>query len=238
LALPEETISQRSVANIVLNATPGAVLVLAGLDGSLLHRLIDCVESEENSPRALFTRVSRAQTPDAVIQQLTDQLADTAQRLWPIWFTDVSFAECRRDALGRMAAYAIVRRLAAQITDLQPLWATAAIDLVLEQRSPRVRKMPPSVEVAQLALAVSRYGLVLVVDAEEACSHSNSAAVINALEWIAQITQCAVVALFRALPPHQPPFDRILYGARVLQVREAEVENAESPPVARFTTSA
>ena len=229
MTLLEETISQRSVADIVLNATPGAVLVLAGLDGSLLHRLIDCVESKPNSPRALFTRMSRAQTTEAAIQQLTDQLADTAQRLWPVWFTDVSFAECRRDALGRLAAYAIVRRLAAQMSDLQPPWAEAAIDLALDQRSPRVQKMPPEVEVTQLALAISRYGLVLVVDADEACAQSNPAAIIYALEWIAQLTQCAVVTLFRTLPPHQPPFDRILYGAHVLQPWEEVADPGESP---------
>jgi very-short-patch-repair endonuclease len=232
LPLPQETISQRLVADIVLNATPATVLVLAGLDGALLHHLIDCVEPKPNSPRALFTRISRAQTTDAAIRQLTDQLSDTAQRLWPVWFTDVTFAECRHDALGRLAAYAIVHRLAAQMGDLQPLWAEAAIDLALDQRPPRVRKMPPAAEAAQLALAVSRYGLVLVVDAEESCAQSNPAAVIHALEWIAQTTRCAVVILFRVLPPYQPPFDRILYGARVLQVRDAKLECGGGAPPA------
>jgi very-short-patch-repair endonuclease len=227
----EETVSQGSVADIVLNAIPGTVLVLAGVDGSLLHRLIDGVEPKPHSPRAMFARISRAQTTDAAILQLTDQLADTARRLWPVWFTDVSFAECRGDALGRLAAHAIVRRLAAHMSDLQPLWAEAAIDLALGQRSPRVRKMPLPVEVAHLALAVSRYGLVLVVDAEEAFAQSDPAAVIHALEWIAQLAHCAVVTLFRTPPPYQPPFDRILYGARVLQVREEEVGGVrEWPP--------
>jgi very-short-patch-repair endonuclease len=222
----EETISQRSVADIVLNATPGAVLVLAGLDSSLLRRLIDGSESKPDSPRALFTRILRAQTTEMAIQQLTDQLADTAQRLWPVWFTNVNFAECRSDASGRLAAYAITRRLAAHMSDLQPFWAEAAIDLALDKKPLRVRKIPSAVEIAQLALAVSRYGLVLVVNAEEACDQSNPGAVIHALEWTAQLTQCAVVTLFRGLPPHQPPFDRILYGARVLQVNKEESDGA------------
>lgn len=227
----EETVSQTSIADVVLSAPAGAVLVLAGLDRAALLRLIDQAEAQPNSPRALFLRISRAQTTEAVVQQLTDQLAETAQRLWPVWFTDVSFAECRRDVLGRLAGYAIVRRTAAQISNLQPAWAEAAIDLALDQRPPRVRKTPSAVEVAQLALAVSRFGLVFVVDAEEACAQSNPAAVIHAFEWIAQLTHCAVVALFRALPPHQPPFDRILYGARVLVVDEEQVEADTAGPI-------
>jgi len=104
-----------------------------------------------------------------------------------------------------------------------------AVELTLEQRPPRVRKVPAAVEVAQLALAISPTGLVLIIDAEQACTDSNSAAIVHALEWIAQLTGCAVVTLFRALPPHEPPFDRILYGARVL-VRE-EQHDQETEPV-------
>jgi hypothetical protein len=48
---------------------------------------------------------------------------------------------------------------------------------------------------------------------------------VHALEWIAQLTHCAVVALFRTLPPHEPPFDRILYGARILVVNETAIED-------------
>jgi very-short-patch-repair endonuclease len=224
--LLEETISHESIANLVLNATPGAVLVLAEMDGALLRRRLDEVEAEPTSPRALFARISRAQTTEAVVQQLTEQLAATAQRLWPVWFTDVSFAGCRPDTPGRLAAHGIVRRAAAHIGGLQTVWAEAAIDLALNQRAPRVRNMPAAVEAAQLALAISRNGLVLVVDVEQACAESNSAAVVHALEWSAQLTQCAVVALFGALPPHRPPFDRILYGARVLLVDDEKPEES------------
>jgi hypothetical protein len=84
LTVLAETISPASVSDVVLNATPGAVLVLSCLDGTLLRRHIDQVEAKPSSPRALFTRISRAQTTMAAVQQLTDQLADTALRLWPV----------------------------------------------------------------------------------------------------------------------------------------------------------
>ncbi|MFH0296043.1 DUF559 domain-containing protein [Bradyrhizobium sp. 31Argb] len=223
-----EIVTQDSIGRVVLNATPGKVLVLAGLDGAMLGRVIDQLEAKPDSRRALFTRLSRAQTTDAAVQQLTEQLADTAQRLWPVWFTDISFAGCRSDVLGQLAASAIVRRAAADINDLQMTWAEAATKLALDQRRPRVRNVPAEVEVAQLALAISRHGLALVIDAEQACADSNPAAIVYTLEWIAQLTQCVVVALFRALPPHQPPFDRILYDARVLVVEEG-LDQTEIP---------
>lgn len=83
-----------------------------------------------------------------------------------------------------------------------------------------------AVEATQLALTVSRYGLALIIDAGNACTESNPAAVVHALEWIAQSAHCAVVALFHTLPPHEPPFDRILYGARTLMVDEEDIGDA------------
>jgi very-short-patch-repair endonuclease len=223
LSFPLKAISQGAVAGTVLGAMPGTVLVLAGLDSVQLRQSIDQVETPLDCPRALFAQVSRAQTPEAAVHQLADQLAEIALRLWPVWFTDVSFAECGHDIPGRSACSAIMRRATAQISRLQPAWAEMAMDLALHGRPPRIRGMIAAVEIAQLALAISRYGLVIIMDVEKACEGSNAAAVVHALEWVAQLTQCAVVALFRTIPAHEPPFDRILYGARVLTVNEREV---------------
>lgn len=224
VALREETVPENAIAEIVLKANPGTVLVLAGVQSRVLRHLIDQVEPQASTPLALFARLSRAQTAETAVHQLSDQLADTARRLWPIWYSGISFAECSRDKSGRLAAHAILRCAAAQIPDLQTVWADAAVELMLDQKLPRVRKMPPAVGVTQLALAISRYGLVLIIDVEQACQDSNPAAIVRALEWIAELTRCAVVALFRALPPHEPPFDRILYGARVLVLQEGQGE--------------
>lgn len=138
----------------------------------------------------------------------------------------MSFAEYRNDALGRLAAAATVRQAAAEIPGLQTAWADAAIELVLDNKIPRVWRTPAPVQVSQLSLAISRYGLVLVVDAEQACKDSSAAVVIHVLEWVAQLTQCAIVVLFRTLPPDRPPFDRILYGARILTF-ERDVDATE-----------
>jgi very-short-patch-repair endonuclease len=225
VSFPETAISQSAVAGIVLGATPGKVLVLAGPDGALLRRLIDQAEPQPNFPRALFAQISRAQTAEAAMHQLADQLADLARLLWPMWFTDVSFAECGTDVLGRLARSAIMRRAAARMNRLQTAWAELAIDQVQQGRPPRIKGMVAAAEIAQLTLAIHRHGLVIVIDVETACANCNAAAVVHALETVAQVAQCGVVALFRTIPAHQPPFDRILYGARVLAMRNEQAED-------------
>jgi hypothetical protein len=175
--------------------------------------LFDEVEPAPNRRRVLFARLDPATTTESIVEQVVDLLAETARRMWPLWFTDVSFAECRSDTLGRLAAGVIVRKAAEEIAGLSPSWAEAAVRLALDNCPPRVSGTLPAVELAQLALAISRSGLVLVVDASVARTEFNRAAIVHALEWIAQHLPGSVIALFPELPPNEPPFDRILYGA-------------------------
>jgi len=78
--------------------------------------------------------------------------------------------------------------------------------------------MLPAVELAQLSLAISNAGLVLVGDVNAAADAPSMDALVHALEWIAQHSRATVVALFANLPLLGSPFDRILYGAhRVTQ---------------------
>jgi len=213
--LPDHGLPIGKAADFVLSAPAGAVVVLGGIDGESLRALVDEVEPEQCGRRALFARIVPAPTTEVVVEQVINLLAETARRLWPIWFTDVSFGGCRSDTLGRLAAGAIARSAAEKIAGLSPSWAEAAAKLALDNRAPRVIGTLPAIELAQLALAISRYGLVFVADAHTAArTGSNPAAVVHALEWIAQHSQGALVALFPELPRNEPPFDRILYGAR------------------------
>ena len=204
-----------AVAGFVLGAPKHAVIALGGIDGMGLRAALDAVEPEPSGRRALLARIAPAPTTEAIIEQVIDVFAETARLLWPIWFTNVSFPG-RDDALGRLAVAVTARDAAREITGLSPNWVEAAARVALAGRSPRVGGMLPAVEIAQLALAVSRFGLVLVADVEAACRDGNPAATVHALEWIAQHMNGAVVALFPELPPNAPPFDRILYGARTV----------------------
>ncbi len=211
---PGSGLSPFEAATFVLAAPQGAVVVLGGMDSEYLGRLLDQVETDHALPRALLARIAPASTTETIVAQIIDFLSATARRLWPLWYTDLDFRECRNDTLGRLAAMAMVRRAATEIAGLSLPWAEAAIGLALEDRAPWVRETPPAVELAQLALTVSRRGLVFVADVAEACAKSDPAAVVRALEWVARHAHIAVVALFPELPPLEPPFERILFGAR------------------------
>lgn len=215
LASSEQALSRAATAEFILGAPEGAVLTLGGINGERLRALLDAIEPERCARRALFTQIAPASTIEAIVEQVANLLAETARRLWPVWFNDVSFAACRNDALGRLAAGAIARRAAEQIAGLSSSWAEKAARLALDDRPPRVSDAPAATEVAQLALAIRRSGLVLVADVGAAVHMGpNPAAVVHALEWIARHSHSTVVALFPDLPQNEPPFDRILYGAR------------------------
>jgi hypothetical protein len=115
--------------------------------------------------RPLFSRIVSAPTTEAIVEQVVDLLAETARRLWPLWFTDVSFDGCHSDRPGRFAAAAIARGAAKKIGGLSASWAEAAVGLALYNRAPRVIGTLPAIELAQLALAISSCGLVKVADA-------------------------------------------------------------------------
>ena len=148
---PGQSLPRGSAAEFVLGAPPGSVLALEGIEGKDLRRLLDRIEPQQAIRRALFVRIAPALTADAIVEQVLDLLAATTLRLWPLWFTDVSFHGCRNDTLGRLAMGVTARRAAAEIAGLSQTWAEAAGRLALDGRSPRVSGTLPAIELAQLA---------------------------------------------------------------------------------------
>ncbi len=222
------------VARFVVAVPRGSVVALGGIDGAMLREMIDRAEDIPSDSRVLFLQLRPAGSVEEYIEQVIVVLAETAIRLWPVWFGDVSFAICRDDALGRDTVGAIVRNAAARTPDVNTAWAHAAARLALAGRQPRVASMLPAVELAQLSLAISNAGLVLVADVNAAADAPSMDALVHALEWIAQHSRATVVALFANLPLLGSPFDRVLYGAhRVtrefgLDASVSEAEQAKS----------
>jgi very-short-patch-repair endonuclease len=210
----EQTLLSGEAAQFVFRAPGGSVVTLGGIGGAALRELIDQAEHIPRDRRALFVRLRSAGSVEAYVEQVIGVLAETAMRLWPVWFTDVSFAMCCDDALGRQAAGVIAREAAVRAPSASSTWAEAAARLALAGRPPRVAGVLPAIELAQLSLAISRVGLVFVVDMSAAADTQSAAALAHALEWVARHSCAAVVALFAGLPPLDSPFDRILYGAR------------------------
>jgi very-short-patch-repair endonuclease len=216
-------------AQFVFRAPRGSVVALGGLDGAALRELVDEAEHVPDDHRALFVRLRPATHVETYIEQIIAPLAETALRLWPIWYTDLSFGICGSGKLGQLAADVIAHEAADRVPGVSAAWVERAARLALEERAPRVQGVLPAVELMQLSLAISRTGLILIVDAGAAAvGRSNEAALVHALEWIAQNSHAAVVVLFPELPPPSSPFDRILYGARRVKAADgAEPYNVE-----------
>jgi len=140
-----------ATAEFVFGAPMGSVLALGGVDGVSLRALLDQVDDDPDRRRALLMRIEPASAAEAIVERVIDLLADTALRLWPVWFTDVSFAECRGDTLGHAAARIIARQAAEAIGGLSYPWVGSAVALALNGRKPRVTGVAPAVELANLA---------------------------------------------------------------------------------------
>lgn len=218
----EQTLPSGVVAEFVFGAPAGSVLALGGIDGASLRALLDKVDQGPDDRRALFVRIELAPTAEAIVERVIELLADTARRLWPLWFTDTSFAECRSDTLGRAAARVIARQAADNIGGVSQPWAEAAVRLALNGRKPRVQGIASAIELAQLSFALSRTGLILIMEPTEMDQHP--AALVHALEWIARNAPVAVVALFPKLPANEPPLDRLLHSARFIAPEPGLVE--------------
>src|ERR1700722_13524858 len=108
----EQALSTADAALFVLDAPGGSVVSLGGIDGAALQRLVDQADHISDHRRALFLRLSPAGSASAYVEQVIVAVARAAMHLWPCWFTDVSFAMCRDDALGRRAAAIIAREAA------------------------------------------------------------------------------------------------------------------------------
>jgi hypothetical protein len=224
----EQTLPSGMAAEFVFGAPAGSVFALGGIDGASLRVLLDQVDQGPDDRRALFVQIELAPTAEAIVEHLIELLADTVHRLWPLWFTDMSFAECRSDTLGRAAARVIARQAADNVGGVFQPWAEAAVMLALNGRKPRVQGVASAIELAQLAFALSRTGLILIMEPAEMDQHS--AALVDALEWIARNAPVAVVALFPKLPANEPPLDRLLYSARLIAPEPGLVEPDPTVP--------
>jgi very-short-patch-repair endonuclease len=127
---------------------------------------------------------------------------------------ECGLCECRNDTLGREAARVIIRKAANDITAISRAWADVAVMLALEGRRPRVDSTPIATQLEQLCLAINRGGLILITEVDP--NAPNGGALVHALEWLSHHSQVSIVALFAEQPLRQPPFDRLLYGLRVI----------------------
>lgn len=186
---------------IVPRAIPAAVAALGPGDrlvllGAERHRVWDALrEGRGPVPCALMLAAADGRGSTAVIGRLLDDLADLALARWPDW--------PGRDGTATP-------------------WMKAASRLAAGGRPPRLRRADAGVEFDGLRRAVDPRAVVLVAEVDPA-SPRRARAMIDALEWCAaRDAPCVVVLPHR--PPPDPPYDRLLYGARELRAEPEPVE--------------
>jgi very-short-patch-repair endonuclease len=199
------------VADLVFGAASGSVLAVGGVTSEQILLALENADRGRDHRLALLVPLKPATSAEQIVEQVANLLADTAQRMWPVWFTDVDFGNCRSDTLGHEAARIMARQVPSTTPAVLRPWAEAAVLLALDGRKPRVPGTATAIELAQLCLAINRAGLILLFDTEAARAHPP--ALVHALEWISQNARAAVVALFPELPDYGPPYDRILHDA-------------------------
>jgi very-short-patch-repair endonuclease len=199
------------LADIIFGVVRGSIIALGGATLEQVQFALDNADPGQDSRLALFVPIEQATSAEQIVEGVAEHLARTAQRLWPIWFSDVNFGTYRNDALGREGARILAREVASKGPTIFLPWAEAAVMYALAGRKPRVDSVNAALEIEQLCLAINLQGLILVVDVQAA--RATADALVHALEWIGQKTGAAVVVLFPELPDVAPPFDRILHGA-------------------------
>ncbi|MFG1397279.1 endonuclease domain-containing protein [Roseixanthobacter pseudopolyaromaticivorans] len=213
--VPLESIASGEVASFILGIPQGRLLAIEGMTARTLRVRLDRVGPGAQRGRAIYVPLAAVTTAGAMIAQVLDVLARAAFEIWPVWFGEEGFAEYRNDTLGRLATGIRARDAATRILGLSPSWAEAAARLVLNERLPRVPGLPEGSEIQYLARTICPEGLVLVFDAadiEDAATHAS--VLVDGLEWISRHLPGIVVVLFARLPPNEPPFDRLMHGAR------------------------
>jgi very-short-patch-repair endonuclease len=199
------------IAEVIFGVAQGCVLAVAGAGREQVSRALDSAERAHDDRLALFIPLERPTSTEEIVEQVADVLAETALRLWPVWFSDVALADCRNDTLGREAVRLVIRKISEETRSVMRPWAEAAAMSALHGRKPRLHGVALATQIEQLCVAINRAGLILVVDVDDADAPPD--ALVHALEWISRNARVAVVALFAQLPDNRPPFDRLLHGA-------------------------
>jgi hypothetical protein len=223
--LPGLKLAVDAVPNCILRAPASEIVVLAGINDEQVRLLLDHADvSTTQERRALFLSLDSMSSAEAIVERSVQTLADTALRMWPIWYSSLSLADIRGDTLGRQALRARIRELAKAIPHVSPVWAERAAALVLDGRKPRVLDTALAVELQQLCTVINRGGLVLITNSSR--SENETVALVHALEWMTRNAHVAVVVLFETLPESPSPYDRILYGARFFELAESTNSSA------------
>lgn len=199
-----------AIDHLLGTAEAGRVIMLTGISSSELQALI---EPGETTGRMVLMLNARQTYPSLSIEQIIDSLADLTLSFWPVWYDNRDFSSYGRDTAGKLALKIQLREIGTLLPQVSQSWAASACSLAMAGLRPRVQSVAADVEVLQLCSAINASGLVLIFDLGSLPRAEEAWPLVNALEWVARVGNCAVVALVEQFPTDAPPYDRIRYGA-------------------------
>lgn len=208
--------SAAQIPTLLQELSPHSIQLFAGVSLLALRELLDAgsdFKSREAVRPILLLRLPQAHRTETIIAAAIDQLAEAANSLWPLWFGGEDFSEVNDTALSHRYLPIKLATLTQRFPSLSTGWAEAAIRQVLCARSSRVPEAVAETEWFQLCHAVNPNGLIAVATLHESFPQ-NALPVVHAVEWLAANGNVAIAIICRELPPREPPFDRLLYGAR------------------------
>jgi hypothetical protein len=208
-----------AVPDFILRAPASGIVALTGVDNDRLRVLLNHTEAAAGDRRALFLSFDGLNSADAMVERAVDALADTALRMWPVWYSSVSFADIRDDTLGHEAARVRVDEIAKSMPRVSRAWAERAVTKALGGRKLRGLDSALAIELEQLCLVINRAGLVLITNHSR--SEAEASALVHALEWMTRNARISVAVLFEKLPEGKSIYDRIIYGAQCIACAES-----------------
>jgi very-short-patch-repair endonuclease len=224
-------VAESSFSSAILALAPREIRAFIGIAFETAQVLLEQPPDSQAQPMFLMKRLDAVPPPEALIADLLNILAQTALRMWPVWYTDVDFGSIGLSALHRTAAWRKVEQLAQDIPQLSATWAKRAVVRAISGKSPLVRGFPRETQLKQLSLAISRHGLIFVVAIDNAQQPSGALqGLVHALEWLARQGGTAVAVLLpRELADH-PALERILFNAFAVEAPVEPPADGEPTP--------
>ncbi|EKQ66593.1 hypothetical protein OsccyDRAFT_5081 [Leptolyngbyaceae cyanobacterium JSC-12] len=153
---------------------------------------------------------------EAVLEEILHVLARVTLAIWPMWYgQEATFYFLEESTLeDALLNQFKLRELQATRQDVCLPWLKAAVSVCQAGKLPVFQHFSRTVQVSQLALAISPSDLVIVLAlCDRHPLQYRLLSLAKASTWLAQATQARVVVLIPAELAGQQELDSILYGA-------------------------
>ena len=203
------------VGTALLAIPAGRAEALFGLDFAQVQQIVPALGAAAGRRVVLMQRFHRVPGAEELIDAVLATLATIAARMWPVWYTDIDFADLRPadlpDTTGRIAA-----RLAG-VLEASALWCERAAARRLAGRNLGGSDVAMETRLQQLALAISRHGLILTIAVADPTPVPGALrGLAHAAGWLARRGRLAVAVLVPATWADNPELVEIAPSSAVM----------------------